>query len=337
MLDRESIQKILLLRLSAVGDVINTLPAVSAIRSSFPHAHVAFIVEDKAKDVVIGHPDLDEVIIFPRKTWSRPLRFFRTAGEVSGYLGAIRRRQFDVLLDFQGNLKGGMHAWLSGVPVRIGFARGHSNEMNHWFSTIRVAPYSEQINRVEKFLALLQPLGVPPSLGRYRLPPSAESERAVTAWLRSLALDRYVVVHPGTSDYGKAKRWPLDRFAQLSDRIEAEARLKVVIAWGPGERPMAEEITRSSRATIAMETRSLLDLAELQRRASLFVGADSGPLHLASAVGVPSVALFGPKDPAVYGPYNPRHRVVYKPNGNGRGSMEAITVEDAFRAVASLL
>jgi ADP-heptose:LPS heptosyltransferase len=100
---------------------------------------------------------------------------------------------------------------------------------------------------------------------------------------------------------------------------------------------MAEEIARGSRAEVAMETRSLLDLAELLRGARAFVGADSGPLHLASAVEVPSVALFGPKDPAVYGPYNARHRVVYKPNGNGAGSMQAITVQDAFEALQALL
>ncbi len=181
MLDREAIQKILLIRLSAVGDVINTLPAVAAVRASFPKAHIAFVVEDKAKDVVVGHPDLDEVIVFPRKRWSKhlwnPIRLVRTVSEASGYLGAIREKAFDVVVDFQGNLKGAMHSWLSGVAVRIGFARGHTMELNHWFSTIRVAPYSENINRVDKFLALLQPLGVAPSLGRYRLPSSLASAK----------------------------------------------------------------------------------------------------------------------------------------------------------------
>jgi lipopolysaccharide heptosyltransferase I len=340
-LDRDSIRRILAVRLSAVGDVINTLPAVTALRSSFPGAWIAFAVEDKAKDVVIGHPDINEVIVFPRKRWGKglwnPLKLVRTLGELTRYLREIQEKKFDVVLDFQGNLKGALHSWFSGVPVRIGFAKGHCEELNHWFSTIRVAPASERINRVEKFLALLHPLGVPPTVGKYRLPPSPESRESVTRFLESIGGGPYVLIHPGTSLFGKAKRWPLDRFADLANRIVEALRFKVVVAWGPGERPMAEAIVKNSKAMMAMETRSLLELAELLRRATLFIGADSGPLHLASAVGVPSVALFGPKDPAVYGPFNPRHRVVYRPNGNGLGSMQAITVEDAFQAAVSLL
>lgn len=343
MLDRNSITRILLIRLSAVGDVINTLPAVSAVRAAFPKATLGFIVEDKAKDVVVGHPDLDEVYIFPRKRWRRsfwnPFRWPGTIAELLRYFRSFRSRRYDVVVDFQGNLKGGIHSWLSGVPVRIGFAKGHSSELNHWFSTHRAAPVSERVNRVEKFLALLSPLGVDPAPARYRLPESPESDRRVEEFLRGVgcAEGGYVLVHPGTSEVGKVKRWPLDRFAGLAAEMERDLRTRVLIAWGPGERPMAEEIARSGHAIVAMETQSLLDLAGLMRRARLFVGADSGPLHLASAVGVPSVALFGPKDPAIYGPYNKRHRVVYKPNGDGRGSMQAITVGDAFDAVKALL
>jgi ADP-heptose:LPS heptosyltransferase len=148
-----------------------------------------------------------------------------------------------------------------------------------------------------------------------------------------------VVIHPGTSEFGRIKRWPLDRFAALADRIQHHLDRRVIISWGPGERAMAEEISRSARCrpAIAPETRSLLDLAELIRCAAVFIGSDSGPMHLANAVGIPCVALFGPKDPVVYGPYGSGHRIVFKPNGEGLGAMNAITVEDAFSAVQSLL
>jgi ADP-heptose:LPS heptosyltransferase len=116
-----------------------------------------------------------------------------------------------------------------------------------------------------------------------------------------------------------------------------ELGLRVLVAWGPGEAPMAREVVAGSGATLGMETRSLLDLAELLDRAALFVGADSGPLHLASAVGCPSVALFGPKDPAIYAPCNPRSRVVRKAHGDGTADMLSIEIGDALAAARELL
>jgi len=337
------IRRILLVRLSALGDVVNTLPAVSAVREAFPRARLGFIVEDRCRDVVVGHPAIDRVYVYPRKRWQsdffRFWRWGRLVSEVGAFFREIRSERYDVALDFQGNLKGALHAWLSGSPERIGFARGHCSELNWLFSTLRVRPATERMYRVEKFLSLLAPLGIAPERPRYVLPRSAESGARVRRFLgeEGWAGGDYIVLHPGTSEFGKIKRWPLDRFGALARRLRAEGH-RVLIVWGPGERGMAETIAREGGAgvRVAMETRSILDLAELIAGARVFVGADSGPLHIASAVGVRSVALFGPKDPAIYGPYNPLGKVVYKPDGAGPASMEAITVEDAHAAVASI-
>lgn len=343
MLDRAAIHRILVIRLSAVGDVINTLPAVSALRASFPDAHLTFVVEDKAADVIVGHPDIDRAVVFPRKRWRAGWRSARTivatGREIGAYVRGLRTPRADVLLDFQGNLKSAAHDVLAGVPVRIGFARGHSKERNHWFTNVRVEPATERQNRVEKNLALLAPLGVDVERARYRLPPSPPSEVAVARFLASVGVRAggYVLMHPGTSEYGRLKRWSLDRFAELADRIERELGLKVIVAWGPGERALADLIAAHSCAIVSFETHSLLELAELIRNARVFVGADSGPLHLASAVGTASVALFGPKDPVLYGPYNPRSRVVHRPGADGIASMDAIAVEDAFSGVKSFV
>ncbi len=338
MLDRAAIRSILLMRLSAVGDVVNTLPAVSAVRAAFPEARIGYLVEDKAAEVVVGHPDLDEAIVFPNRRWKGRALRPATWVEAARHARRIRAAGYGVLVDFQGNLKGGLHAALSGIPVRIGFARGHSREGSHRFTNVHVAPPSERILRAEKFLSLLAPLGVVAPDLVWKLPPRPESERAVGEFLRGLGCEHggYVLLHPGTSAHGAEKRWPPERFAALARRIDEELGLRVLVAWGPGELPMAEEIARGSRASVAMETRSLLDLAELLSRARLFVGADSGPLHLASAVGAPSVALFGPKDPAVYAPCNPKSRVVRRIGADGAGSMLAIEVGDAFEAARSL-
>src|SRR5688572_6350270 len=341
MLSSREIRRILLVRLSALGDVVNTLPAVSAVREAFPAARLGFIVEDRCRDVVSGLSDIDKVHVFRRRRWQGDLvrfwRWGRLATEIAAYLREIRSERYEVVLDFQGNLKGALHSWLSGSPERIGFARGHCNEMNWLFSTTRVRPATEY--RVEKFLSLLGPLGISPARPHYVFPRSEDSRTRARRWLAEAGWSEgdYIVLHPGTSEFGKIKRWPVDRFRALARKLSSEGH-RVLVVWGPGERGMAEAIAAEGgpNVRIAMETRSILDLAELIAGARVFVGADSGPLHISSAVGVRSVALFGPKDPAVYGPYNPLGKVVYKPDGSGPASMEAITVEDAHAAVASV-
>lgn len=343
MPDPSRIERILLVRLSAVGDVINTLPAVAAVRKAFPRAFIGFVVEDRARDLIVDHPHIDETYVFERKKWSRmaraPLGFARACREFFAYIGAIRRRNYQVLLDFQGNLKSLVHDVLSSVPVRIGFSAGNCMEWNHVFTNVHVHPPTERMNRVEKFLTLVTALGVHPDGAAYTVPRSEASAAVVRAFLSSndLRESEYLVIHPGTSEFGKEKRWPVERFAELARRLCDERRLRAVVTWGPGEREMAARVAQLSAgaAVRALETRSILDLAEVIRRARLFIGCDSGPLHLASAVETPSVALFGPKDPAVYGPYNRRRRIVYK--GIGNGSMNAITVDDAVIAVEDLL
>jgi lipopolysaccharide heptosyltransferase I len=326
--------RILVIRLSAVGDVINTLPALCAIRQTYPRAFIGWIVEDRAYDLIRGHPAIDRVHLFPRKRWVR--HWLDAAAEAPGLVREIRRERYEVAVELQGNLKGAVHGLVSGVRRRVGFGPGHCKEMSHLFTNIHVTPPGERINRVDKFLSVAAFLGASVNGAGYLLPESAESRARIEEFLRREGLDRYVVVHPGTSDFGREKRWLPERFSALADRIQEGLGLRAVITWGPGEKALAEEVVRGSRAILSMETRSILDLAELIRRAALFVGCDTGPLHLASAVRTPSVALFGPKDPQVYGPYNPRHRIVYKPDQNG-GSMTAITVEDAYAAVSELI
>lgn len=334
--------RILFIRLSAVGDVINTLPALEALRRGLPDAHIGFVVEDRAHELIANHPSVDRVHLFRRRRWARwlhqPIHWAQLAREAAAFTAEIRRERYEVALDFQGNLKGALHALLSGASRRIGFARGHCREANYFFNNEHVDPGPEKINRVQKFLTLAAALGVAIQGADYRLPESRESRRRVDEFLLARGIRSHVTIHPGTSDFGKLKRWKPERFAALAERIGVEYPHRPVITWGPGERALAEEIVAGSHghAVLAMETRTILDLAELIRSARLFVGCDSGPLHLSSAVRTPSVALFGPKDPRTYGPYNPFHRVIRK-GEIGQGSMEEITVEDAFRGVQELL
>ena len=335
-------QRILFVRLSALGDVINTLPALEALRSGRPDAHIGYLVEDRAYDLIRNHPAVSQVHLYPRKRWvamfRNPAEWWQALREIRGFVSELRGARYELALNFQSNLKGALMCLLSGAPRRLGFGPANSKEHSHLFNHENVAPAGgELINRVEKFIALAAAAGGSAAGAQYRLPEAPESRARVRQWLDEQALREYVVLHPGTSDFGAQKRWPPQRFAAVAAQLGRERKLPIVVSWGPGEKPLAEQIAAGSegQARIALETRNVLDLAELIRGARLFIGCDSGPLHLASAAGTPSVALFGPKDPRTYAPWNPRSRVVQK--GQNWGRMDDIMVEDVVGAAGGLL
>ena len=155
--------RILFIRLSAVGDVINTLPALEALRRGLPDAFIGYVVEDRAHDLITKHPSVDRVHLYKRKRWARylhqPIHWWSMVEEFGAFLHEIRREDYTVALDFQGNLKGALHGLLSGARRRIGFSRGHCKENNYFFNNEHVTPpgATEKINRVDKFLSLVVP------------------------------------------------------------------------------------------------------------------------------------------------------------------------------------
>ena len=336
-------RRILFIRLSAVGDVINTLPALGALRRGFPDAVIGYLVEDRTRDLIVNHPCVDKAHFFPRQRWDamrrNPLKWPKMLREVSDFSATLRHERYDVALDFQGNLKGAFHSILSAAPVRVGFGKGHSKEHNHLFTHRQVVPPAPILNRVDKFLSMVASLGAPVEGARYELPPAPESRARVEAYLAGQGLKTFAAIHPGTSDYGKAKRWMPERFGAVAEHLGRRHRLGSLITWGPGEKALAQSVVDASKghARLAMETGSLLDLAELVRPARLFVGCDSGPLHLSSAVGTPSVALFGPKDPRVYAPWNPASRVVKPGAPDALVAMADIPVAAVTAAADELL
>lgn len=332
--------KILIIRLSAIGDVINTLPVISVLRSNFPNAYISWVVEDKAKDIVIGHPNLNEVFVYERKKWVKelwnPFTFLKVLREIVVYIKRIRSRRFDIAIDFQANLKGGVHSLLSNAKLRIGFGKSDSKEFNHLFSHIKVNLSEKRINRVLKNLSILTACGICPIKEvTFGLNITDEIETKVNLFLKNNNYESidFVVIHPGTSLRGIAKRWPLEKYAMLADAIIEEFKLKILITWGPGEYPLANSICSNMKnnAIVSFETKSLKELAGIINKSKLFIGSDSGPLHLASALNIPNIALFGPKDPLIYGPFNPKHKIVYKEN------MDLITIDDVLKAIKEII
>jgi len=303
--------RVLIIRLGGLGDVVNTLPAVRALRQELPAAHLTWLVEEPSAALVAANPDVSEVIVLPRRRWSgmlpRPWLWPCAVSEATRLLHTLRRQGFDLLLDFQGNLKSGILARVTGVPRRIGFTPGASRECNSLFMTELVQPPSERIARVEKHLTLVRRVAPTAFYSRPEIRLSPEDEAATDDFLQraGLAEKRIVGIHPGTSPFGAFKRWPTERYGEVAARLGERLGTTTIVTWGCGEEALAEAVVASARghATRAPAL-TPTQLAALMKRMDLFIAADTGPLHLAALLNRPVVALFGPKDPAIYGPYD---------------------------------
>lgn len=304
-------RRILLVRLSALGDVLQTLPALAALRRGRPDAELAWLVEDRHAGVVEGHPDLDRVFVFRRRDLAREGRM--------RVLSALRRelRDFapDVAVDLQGNLKGATLARLSGAPRRIGLPRGEAREGASFFATECPAPGAEREHRADRALRLVAALGAQPGVPP-RLPPlETDVVESIDTALTARGIDEApILLVPGTSEFGRFKRWPTERFGELGRRLAQRLGRPVLVTAGPGEDELADAVVRHADGHVrrAPPTASLAHLRALFDRAALVVGADSGPVLLAATGGTPTVALYGPKDPAVYAPRGPHVAVAWK-------------------------
>jgi ADP-heptose:LPS heptosyltransferase len=292
--------KALLVRLSSIGDVVHTLPTLAAL-----HRHgweAGWVVEPPSRILLDGNPLLELVAVAP------PWKAFGW-GKALTTVRSLRARRYDVALDLQGLWKSAAWARLSGARRVVGWERPSRREPASAVLLTERAPRSGGGSVIDKNLALLRPLGIEAvGLREFPLPLSAESVARVDAGLARLGGGGLVVLNPGGG--WASKLWPAERFGALAKRLRALG-LRPLVSWGPGEESLAERVVAASDGTAVRSfPTSLLDYAELARRARLVVAADTGPLHLACAVGTPVVALFGPTDPARNGPFDPDDVVI---------------------------
>jgi heptosyltransferase-1 len=329
--------RIALVKLSALGDVVHALPVAASLKAARPRAQLAWIVERREAAVLRDHPAVDEVIMADTRGWRRARRPEAVWAAVAE-ARALRRRladwRFDVVLDLQGLMKSGLVAAACGAPVRIGFAASWGREPLHaLFVNRRVQP-PEARHVVEQYLALLAPLGVAERRLEFRLPAAPAVEARMEEWLATAGLKphrRLVVLNPGA---GRAdKRWPVEHFAALARGIAHEAEGHVLVTWGPGEAGPARAIVDAAPGAVLAPATDLDALLALLRRASVVVAADTGPLHLAAALGTPCVGLYGPTSAGRNGPYGEAHRALAAPDG----VMASLGVEPVFQAVAEIL
>jgi lipopolysaccharide heptosyltransferase I len=283
---------ILIVRLGSLGDLVHALPAVSALRQAYPDARIDWLVDDV-------HREFLEIV--PVLTSTVPLRA-RTAAAWLEVRRALRAQRYDVALDFQGLLKSAALARLSGAARVVGFdAEAARESAAAWFYTERQSG-GEGGHVIDKNLALVAALGVTAATKEF---PLRRVDSPALAALRARGLDRFALLNGGAA--WPNKRWPADRFGRLAAWLRDRHGLTSVVVWGPGETELAQAIAAASSgaAVVAPETR-IADLVALGRAAALMVSGDTGPTHIAAAVGTPVVALFGPTNPRRNGPWDPR-------------------------------
>jgi heptosyltransferase I len=307
---------ILIVKTSAIGDVIHTLPSLWSLRACFPQAHITWLVEESAADLVIGHPALNRVLIARRKTWTKDIRAGRFIRALSGFmrfLRELRDTRYDLVIDFQGLLKSAIWVLLASGRRKAGFGGGmEPQEYSYLALSERVPAVNMDQHAIDRSLLLLKGLGIPAVDVRYRLPVTAEHESEARALLGACGVreeDRLVAVNPMAR--WPTKLWEPQSFAALADRLESEG-IRVVFTGGPSDGRVLDEIVRSmARPPRRLDGKTgLMTLAALYRRAHVVVTTDSGPMHLAAAVGTPVVALFGPTAPWRTGPYGNDHLVI---------------------------
>jgi len=376
--------KILIIKLSAIGDVIHTLPALALLRHSFPESSLTWVVEEKAAGIVVGHPHLEKVIVSGRKRWMRylakPTRWYATAKEAISFIRDLRSETYDLVIDFQGLFKSAILVLLSRGAYKVGY--GKTRELSYLALTHRIDPPPAEAHAVDKNISLVHALlklaevsgsgcrahnqdawQCPGTAGSRSttltekdsgskdglvVPGEKEKER-VDALLRSSRIDPSKPLILVNAPAGwETKRWDAKKMAALSDRLMSTYNAHLMYTGTAGDCSYIDGIISHMHcpAVNAAGRTSLKELACLIDTARLFVTTDSGPMHLAAAVGTPIVALFGPTAPWRTGPYTTRARIVrkqvscspcYKRKCDSMICMNGIGVDEVMEAAATFM
>ncbi len=333
-LDRTSVRRILVIKLRAVGDVVLSTIVLKNLREAFPHASLEFLTEKGGAGVLQGNPFIDRCLVYDRTRMTGP-----------GLIRQVRKGRYDLVIDLFGNPRTALLTLLSGAQYRVGYRfRGRTYAYN-----AVVEPRGSSVHNTQFNLDALERIGIPIiDRSLHIVPGKHDEEKIEDFWRREIPVGVAVVaLHSGGG--WRTKRWPEERFAAVADKIQSQHGAAILLPWGPGEEPDVERIRSNmkTRAIIPPST-TLLELAALLRRCSLVVTNDSGPMHIAAAMGTPVVGIFGPTSPRLQGPYGAKATTVRNeslpclgcnlvecPIGNPcMKELEVQTVLDAIRELA---
>lgn len=319
--------RILICRLSALGDCIHTLPVLCALRRKLPEAYLAWVTQSGCAPLLRNHRDLDELIEVPRGFLKSPLTLGRLWAR-------LRETRFDIVIDPQSLTKSAAAAWLSAAQRRIGFAAPLGRELSTWLNNEPVTATAG--HAVDQNLELLRPLGIEQVEAEFHLPRDKKATESIGGFLRQAGIEQPpVVVHPGAG--WDSKLWLPCRYGEVAMHLGRSRRLKTVVAWaGQRCREWAEQVVAFSRghAVLAPPT-TLPELIALLRAARLYLGSDSGPLHMAAAARTPCIGLFGPSRPQHNGPYGEGHISLQEYYQEGTTRQRKTADNEALRAIQS--
>lgn len=324
--------KFLLVRLGSMGDIIHALPAAAALRDAFPRAQIDWAVEPRWMRLLKGNPDINRVISADRKSPAGMLSTLKT----------VRAPRYSCAIDFQALYKSALLAFASGAARRIGFKSSYAREgLASVFYTERLNPSGP--HKVDHNLTLARAAGAGKMTTAPRFPLAVDprDEEAVSRELSKHAIEDFFVLNPGGGWVSKC--WPAERYGELHRALAPSFGWRGIVTYGPDEESLAQRVMRAAGdpLLVAMPV-ALGPLMALLRRAKFLVSADTGPLHLASALGAPVVGLYGPTDPSRNGPYSSGDVVVrnshasvttYRRGASYSPAMLSITVEQVFEAV----
>jgi heptosyltransferase-1 len=330
--------KFLVVRLSSIGDIVHALPAVAALGDAYPGAEIHWAIEKRFAPLLNGNPYVSRVIKFDTLGWRREPFSPWTLEQIASAGSLLREKRFDAAIDFQGLIKSSFLAWISNSAQRVGFSEYWLREpVAGMLYSDRVSPHGRR-HVIEMNFSLVERLGVPPASydqWKFPLPQRDSDDSFVQERLAALGAREFVILNPGGG--WRSKCWAPENYAELIKRLETEIPGLILLTGSPEEETLIEGILRradSRRAVYFPST--LLQLIALIRRAQLFVGGDTGPVHLAEAAGVPVVAIFSRLEPVNTpernGPFRPEDISVA--SGNGAQAIRSHKSADYLRDVS---
>jgi lipopolysaccharide heptosyltransferase I len=345
------LSSILIIRLSSLGDVLMTIPAVKGIRNKFPGAHISWLAEGPVSEFLACQDFIDEVIIFPRSNAVKALKtgnVSRAGKALAPFLQNIRKRKYDLVVDFHGIAKSALFAMVARGTKKIGFGDMFAKEKSHFFYHDKINGSDKRMHKVERNMLLASHLGYAGPVPRTVLKTSDDATAYINNFLRETGnAPPAFAVNPFSSKGTDFKRWPMERYAELIARIYHELHKQTVILWGPGEEEAARQLKEMSGdgAYLACPT-NIPQLFALLGKVRTYIGGDTGVMHLAAAAGTQVIAIFGPTDFKINGPYGKEHAILRedvpcspckKRDCSDRRCLAPVTVERVFETVNDVL
>jgi heptosyltransferase I len=341
---------ILVIRLSSLGDVLMSIPAVKAIRDTHKDARIIWLVEGSVSRFLSYQGFIDGVIEFPRHSILRAIKKsdpILAIKEIKTFLKRLRQVDYDIIADFHGIIKSAIFSKIARGTRRIGFGKIYAKEKSHLFYDEMITAGNKRIHKVERNMLIASHLGAAGAVPEIKLVVPSEMEKYIDGFFSEAGISGPVfAINPFSSSGSAYKRWNIKQYGALINKINNQIGCHTLILWGPGEKEEAEYLRQiSGNGAILSCPTNVSQLFALMKKVDMYIGGDTGVMHLAVFAGTPVVAIFGPTDVSINAPYGRNNVIVRKelpcsPCKNkkcrDRKCVESITVDEVFKAVVKM-